>query len=62
LWLGARSPRDRRNHSGAIAPAGEPKLTGVDENRTLRIAAGDVAFGRKAPLLEPPQEGPEAVP
>jgi hypothetical protein len=50
LWLGGTECWRSSQHSGAIAPAGEPKLTGVDENRTLRIAAGDVALGRKARL------------
>jgi hypothetical protein len=34
----------------------------VDVNRTMLIAAVDVAFGRKAPLVEPPREGPVSAP
>jgi hypothetical protein len=35
---------------------------GVDVNRALRIAAADVAFGRKARLRESPRKGPESAP
>src|SRR5580704_13267400 len=35
---------------------------GVDVNRTMLIAAGDVAFGRRAPLQERSRERPQSVP
>jgi hypothetical protein len=45
------------SHWGAFGP---PFLTGFDVDRTLRIAAADVAVGRRARPHESRREGPES--
>jgi hypothetical protein len=44
----------------AMAAICAQRTTGVDVNRTLRIATVDVAFGRIARLQGSPREGPES--
>src|ERR1700684_4067902 len=60
----------KRRRFASLAAAAHPQRarlqTGffneIDVNRTLRIAAINVAFGRISPLPESPSEGPECAP